>query len=132
MASFSSLLGACVLVVHWSCHSTRSVNALPTPAQDVPLKSIAFGSCNKEWMDTDADLWVSVIKSAPNVWVWLGDAICEFFYVNCIFRFYARHCLNLHTNHFETSSPLCAAGEKEFHQRGIDNTIHRPFRQAKL
>ena len=104
MASFSSLVWACVFAVH--CCSSRNVNALPPPAQGVPLTSIAFGSCNKEWMDTDANLWVSVIKSAPNVWVWLGDAICESCYVDCIFRFHAWRCLHLHT-------PLCAAGEKE-------------------
>ena len=54
-----------------------SIRALPPPAHGVPLKSIAFGSCNKEWMDTDAELWESVIKSSPSAWVWMGDAICE-------------------------------------------------------
>ena len=62
-----------MLVVHF--HSIPNVNALPPPAQGVPLKSIAFGSCNKEWMDTDAELWESVTKSAPSAWVWMGDAI---------------------------------------------------------
>ena len=66
---------ACSLAVHLD--RLPSIRALPPPAQGVPLKSIAFGSCNKEGMDTDAELWESVIKSSPSVWVWMGDAICE-------------------------------------------------------
>ena len=69
----SLVVDACLLVVHF--HSIPNVNALPPPAQGVPLKSIAFGSCNKERMDTDAELWESVTKSAPSAWVWMGDAI---------------------------------------------------------
>ena len=69
------LVCACWLAVHLD--RLPSIRALPPPAHGVPLKSIAFGSCNKEWMDTDAELWESVIKSSPSAWVWMGDAICE-------------------------------------------------------
>ena len=69
------LVCVCSLAVHLD--RLPSIRALPPPAHGVPLKSIAFGSCNKEWMDTDAELWESVIKSSPSAWVWMGDAICE-------------------------------------------------------
>ncbi len=37
------------------------------------LETIAFGSCNNQ--EKTPDLWPSICKNKPNLWIWLGDNI---------------------------------------------------------
>ncbi len=41
--------------------------------QSKPLQRIAFGSCNRQ--DKPQPLWGPIIKSRPDLWIWLGDNI---------------------------------------------------------
>eukprot|EP01117_Protostelium_nocturnum_P017851 TRINITY_DN7342_c0_g1_i1.p1 TRINITY_DN7342_c0_g1~~TRINITY_DN7342_c0_g1_i1.p1 ORF type:complete len:414 (-),score=96.20 TRINITY_DN7342_c0_g1_i1:31-1272(-) len=45
--------------------------ALATPEK--PLARLAFGSCNKQWLNQP--IWKSIIDYNPDVFVWLGDVV---------------------------------------------------------
>lgn len=50
------------------------VNALPTSIDsNQPITRIAFGSCNKQYLDQP--LWPLIHAFQPDVWIWAGDTI---------------------------------------------------------
>ncbi len=46
---------------------------LPAPPGAEVVSRIAFGSCNKE--DRDQPLWEAIVRSQPELWIWLGDIV---------------------------------------------------------
>lgn len=46
---------------------------LPSPTDAQVLTRIAFGSCSKE--DLEQPLWEAVLRSQPELWIWLGDIV---------------------------------------------------------
>lgn len=43
------------------------------PDKDSPLERIAFGSCNKQYMDQH--YWDVISSKNPDLWIWMGDII---------------------------------------------------------
>ncbi len=41
--------------------------------QNIQLKTIAVGSCNRQ--DLPQDIWKSILEKKPDLWIWLGDNI---------------------------------------------------------
>ena len=43
------------------------------PVSSKSMQKIAFGSCNKQ--DYPQNMWRTIIKEKPELWIWMGDAI---------------------------------------------------------
>ena len=47
--------------------------ATSSPAQSADRLVIAFGSCNREYVEQP--MWAEIMKQKPDLWIWLGDNI---------------------------------------------------------
>jgi len=74
LRSFSfTLWGICILLAsfQWSCADEGSnAHFLDTQTK---LDKIAFGSCNRQWLDQG--YWPVIFKEHPDLWIWAGDNI---------------------------------------------------------
>eukprot|EP01117_Protostelium_nocturnum_P010183 TRINITY_DN3641_c0_g1_i1.p1 TRINITY_DN3641_c0_g1~~TRINITY_DN3641_c0_g1_i1.p1 ORF type:complete len:454 (-),score=134.57 TRINITY_DN3641_c0_g1_i1:153-1514(-) len=43
------------------------------PQREIPLKKLAFGSCNKQRLEQT--VWDGILSYNPDLWVWLGDVV---------------------------------------------------------
>ena len=46
---------------------------ISSPPEGRPLTRIAFGSCNR--VDHEQPIWEAVVRSRPDLWIWLGDIV---------------------------------------------------------
>ncbi len=62
-------------VIGQSCTSTQSSVSSKVRSLDttVVLTKIAFGSCNKQYLDQS--YWTKIAAEKPDLWVWLGDNV---------------------------------------------------------
>ncbi len=72
-----NLLSVLVLLILFSqCNVPvpSAAEAISTPVDTrTRMTKIAFGSCNDQ--NRDQKIWVDVVKSRPDLWIWLGDNI---------------------------------------------------------
>ncbi|MBC7660039.1 MAG: alkaline phosphatase family protein [Chitinophagaceae bacterium] len=71
----SSFLAASLLLPQGLSAQSRIVNNVDALnlLEDKPLRSIAFGSCNKS--KHDQSYWSLIGRDQPDLWVWMGDNI---------------------------------------------------------
>ncbi len=79
-AMYTKLLLPILLIAAFSCQRPQNGALQQTAAPDhLPLdsskllKTIAFGSCNRQ--DESQEMWQYVLRHQPQLWMWLGDNI---------------------------------------------------------
>jgi len=74
-----------LVLLLYGCQSNKQeqVQTAEKVNSDVPLTTIAFGSCSHEY-DED-QLWDEISLNKPQLWIWLGDNIYgDSFYMNVL------------------------------------------------
>ena len=64
-------MSACVLALALLAGSPSRLISSPPEARTITR--IAFGSCSKE--DRDQPIWEAIVRSRPDLWIWLGDIV---------------------------------------------------------
>ena len=64
-----------IILIIISCGKTSGPVDEPVSVEDADaeISRIAFGSCSRE--DLEQTMWTAVLKSEPDLWIWLGDNI---------------------------------------------------------
>jgi len=110
-----------LVLLLYGCQSNKQeqVQTAEKVNSDVPLTTIAFGSCSHEY-DED-QLWDEISLNKPQLWIWLGDNIYgDSFYMNVLKEKYNRQKSRPSYQKF-LASPVNIIGTWDDHDFGIND-----------